>query len=127
MCTLDTTLPRLASGSAPPFVMPAIDPIVHQPVRLRIMAALTALDQGDQVEFTYLRNLLDVTDGNLGAHLFKLETAGYIQVSKSFVKRKPKTHVTATTSGRAAYQEHIKALQDIIRNDPPDIRTSASA
>ena len=91
-----------------------IDPIIHQPVRLRIMASLIALDPGDQVEFTYLRNLLKVTDGNLGAHLQRLEAARYIVMSKSFVRRKPRTDIGLTPTGRAAFENHVAALQQII-------------
>ena len=91
-----------------------IDPIIHQPVRLRIMAALIALDRNDQVEFTYLRNVLELTDGNLGAHLQKLEAARYIRVNKSFVRRKPRTDIGLTPTGRAAFQNHVAALEQII-------------
>ena len=56
--------------------MSGLDKLIHQPVRLRIMASLVTLDPTDQVDFTYLRELLDVTDGNLGAHLQKLEAGG---------------------------------------------------
>ena len=65
--------------------MAELNEIIHQPVRLRVMAALITLEQNDEVDFTYLRNLLEVTDGNLGAHLAKLEEAGYIAVNKTFV------------------------------------------
>ena len=58
--------------------MAELNEIIHQPVRLRIMAALVTLEPGNEVDFTYLRDLLEVTDGNLGAHLRKLEEAGYI-------------------------------------------------
>ena len=95
--------------------MPAIDNIIHQPVRLRIMASLVALDAKEQVDFTYLRDLLNVTDGNLGAHLQKLEEAGYIAADKTFVARKPRTLVTATAKGRAAFHDHVTALEEIIR------------
>lgn len=51
--------------------MASLNDLIHQPVRLRIMAALVAMGQGDQVEFTYIRDLFNLTDGNLGAHLRK--------------------------------------------------------
>jgi DNA-binding MarR family transcriptional regulator len=89
---------------------------IHQPVRLRIMAALVTLDAGSEVDFTYLRDLLDVTDGNLGAHLRKLEEAGYIAVNKTFVERKPRTYVSATTDGRKVFQEHVAALESILKS-----------
>lgn len=94
--------------------MPELNEIIHQPIRLRIMAALMTLGKGDELDFTQLRDLLEVTDGNLGAHLRKLEEASYILVNKSFVDRKPRTYVSATEAGRAAFQNHIAALQEII-------------
>jgi DNA-binding MarR family transcriptional regulator len=88
---------------------------IHQPVRLRIMAALVSLEPADEVDFTYLRDLLEVTDGNLGAHLRKLEEAGYIAVNKIFVERKPRTFVAATSAGRRVFQEHVIALESILK------------
>ncbi len=96
--------------------MAELNEIIHQPVRLRIMAALVALDAGSEVDFTYLRDLLDVTDGNLGAHLRKLEEAGYIAVNKTFVDRKPRTFVGVTAEGRKVFQEHVAALEEILKN-----------
>jgi DNA-binding MarR family transcriptional regulator len=95
--------------------MPELNETIHQPVRLRIMAALVALDPGSEVDFTYLRNLLDVTDGNLGAHLRKLEEAGFIAIIKTFVERKPRTYVNATAEGRAVFVEHVAALEAILK------------
>ena len=95
--------------------MAELNEIIHQPVRLRIMAALTALDADNEVDFTTLRDLLEVTDGNLGAHLHKLEEAGYIAVDKTFVERKPRTFVSATSAGRHAFRVHVAALQEIIK------------
>ena len=88
---------------------------IHQPVRLRIMAALVTLEPADDVDFTYLRDQLEVTDGNLGAHLRKLEEAGYIAVNKIFVERKPRTFVAATAAGRKVFQEHVAALESILK------------
>ncbi len=95
--------------------MAELNDIIHQPVRLRIMAALVALEPGNEVDFTYLRDLLEVTDGNLGAHLRKLEEAGYIAVNKTFVDRKPRTYVAATTEGRKVFREHVAALEAILK------------
>ncbi len=91
-----------------------LDPIIHQPVRLRIMAALTALPPDAQMEFVALRELLGVTDGNLGAHLRKLEEAGYVSIEKTFIARKPHTFIAATARGRAAFERHVKALREIL-------------
>jgi DNA-binding MarR family transcriptional regulator len=61
-----------------------------------------------------LRKLLNLTDGNLGAHLAKLEEAGYVKIEKTFVDRKPRTFVIVTGKGRDAFEEHISALKKII-------------
>ncbi len=95
--------------------MAGLNEIIHQPVRLRIMAALVSLENGNEVDFTYLRDLLDVTDGNLGAHLRKLEEAGYIAVNKTFIDRKPRTFVAASAEGREVFREHVAALEEILK------------
>ena len=95
--------------------MAELNETIHQPVRLRIMATLVTLEQNDEVDFIYLRDLLDVTDGNLGAHLRKLEEAGYITINKTFVERKPRTYVSATAEGRRIFQEHVAALESILK------------
>jgi len=94
--------------------MGELDNVIHQPARLQIMASLVALGAGEQVEFVYLRELLKLTDGNLGAHLAKLEEAKYVRIEKTFIARKPKTFIAATDRGRDAFSEHVKALKDII-------------
>ena len=96
--------------------MAELNEIIHQTVRLRIMAALVTLEPNDEVDFTYLRDLLEVTDGNLGAHLRKLEEAGYILVNKVFEERKPRTYVSASASGRRVFQEHVAALESILKS-----------
>lgn len=97
--------------------MTDLNEIIHQPVRLRIMAALVSIEDKSEMEFTYLRDLLEVTDGNLGAHLRKLEEAKYIQLSKTFVARKPRTYVSATARGRRAFEDHVAALEAIMRGE----------
>ena len=97
--------------------MTDLNEIIHQPVRLRIMAAMVSVEDRGQLEFTYLRDLLGVTDGNLGAHLRKLEEAGYVQLSKTFVARKPRTYVSATSRGRRAFDDHVAALEAIMRGE----------
>jgi len=94
--------------------MPEIDTIIHQPARLKIMASLMTLEPGEQVDFVYLRKILKLTDGNLGAHLAKLENAGYIKIEKTFIARKPRTFINATGKGRDAFEDHIAALEAII-------------
>lgn len=97
--------------------MVQLDNVIHQQVRLRIMSSLVTLDPGEQIDFTYLRNLLKLTDGNLGAHLTKLENAGYIKIEKTFVARKPRTFVSTTGKGRDAFEEHVAALKEIIHGE----------
>lgn len=97
--------------------MAELNEVIHQPVRLRVMSALVALEPGNEVDFTYLRDLLDVTDGNLGAHLRKLEESGYIAVNKTFVERKPRTFISATAEGRKVFQEHVAALESILKRN----------
>ena len=94
--------------------MSQLNEIIHQPARLRIISALAALESDAKVDFTYLKKLLDLTDGNLGAHLLKLEEAGYVAQEKTFVDRKPRTYVLLTPAGRAAFTEHVAALKQIL-------------
>jgi DNA-binding MarR family transcriptional regulator len=94
--------------------MAQFDNIIHQPARLQIMSSLVALDPGEQVDFVHLRKILNLTDGNLGAHLTKLEDAGYIKIEKTFIARKPRTFISATGRGRDAFEQHTAALKQII-------------
>jgi DNA-binding MarR family transcriptional regulator len=95
-------------------VMPEINKIIHQPTRLSIMASLITLDSNDQVDFVYLRKILNVTDGNLGAHLTKLEEAGYIKIKKTFISRKPRSFVSLTNKGRTIFEDYVASLESII-------------
>jgi DNA-binding MarR family transcriptional regulator len=88
--------------------------IIHQSMRLRIMAALNALPPGKRLEFTRLRSLVQATDGNLGAHLDTLAQAGYVEIDKQFVGRKPQTRLQATSCGRRAFAEHVAYLRALL-------------
>ena len=95
--------------------MAELDDVIHQPLRLRIMAALNALPAGvPGLEFSKLKKLTGATDGNLGAHIETLSKAGYVAVEKAFVGKKPQTTVTATAAGRGAFARHVATLQEII-------------
>jgi len=94
--------------------MAEFDDIIHQPLRLRIMAALNALPAGLGLEFSRLKKLTGATDGNLGAHIETLARAGYVGVEKAFVGKKPQTTVSATATGRGAFARHVATLRDII-------------
>lgn len=92
-----------------------LDELIHQPVRLRVMATLVAAGGRRRLDFTFLRDQLELTDGNLGAHLRKLEDADYVEVIKTFVGRKPRTYVRATAAGRRAFASHVSALEAVLR------------
>ncbi|HEY1350460.1 MAG TPA: transcriptional regulator [Ktedonobacteraceae bacterium] len=95
--------------------MAALNEVIHQTVRLQVMAALVCLAPETQASFHYLKELLDLTDGNLGAHLHRLEESGYIVVTKTFVNKKPQTYIEATPTGKQAFHEHVAALEEILR------------
>jgi DNA-binding MarR family transcriptional regulator len=88
----------------------SFDRLVYERVRLGIMSALAV---NPQLTFNELKGLFDVSDGNLSAHARKLEEAGYIECSKSFDGRRPKSEYRLTPVGRQAlyrYLEHIEAV-----------------
>jgi DNA-binding MarR family transcriptional regulator len=80
-------------------------------VRLGIMSVLTV---NKTMDFTGLRDMLSVTDGNLASHLKALEEAGYITMEKSFINRKPNTKYTITEDGIESFMCHIRALEELI-------------
>lgn len=81
-------------------------------VRLGVMSLLSI---HDQVDFNTLKELLEVTDGNLASHVKALEVSGYLEVIKQFVARKPNTSYRITTKGREAFNEHLSALESFIK------------
>ncbi len=81
-------------------------------VRLGVMAALTV---NLRLSFNQLKELLELTDGNLASHLKALEKVEYILVHKSFVGRKPNTTYKITSSGKNAFELHLQALEELIK------------
>lgn len=81
-------------------------------VRLQAMSVLAA---NESYDFNSLKDLLDVTDGNLASHLKALEKEEYITVSKSFLGRKPNTRYKASTKGIFAFKKHLEALENLIK------------
>lgn len=81
-------------------------------IRLGIMSVLSV---NPKVSFNDLKEMLDVTDGNLASHLKSLENAGYINVIKSFIDRKPNTRYEITNEGSIAFDGHLKALEEILK------------
>ena len=94
--------------------MAAPDEIIHQSTRLKLMSVLNAMPDGQGLDFKRLKAIAQATDGNLGAHLGTLESAGYVAVEKDFVDRKPRTRVLATPAGRRAFEDHVAYLKDLI-------------
>jgi len=82
-------------------------------IRLGIMSILMV---NDQVTFKRLKELLNVTDGNLASHIKALEKVHYIDVFKQFVNRKPQTTYASTKTGKDAFAKHIEALEKLIKN-----------
>jgi len=82
-------------------------------VRLGIMSALAV---NDTLDFTSLKEYLDVTDGNLASHLKTLEKEEFIGVEKTFIDRKPNTKYYMTEEGKKAFDEHLKVLEQIIKS-----------
>jgi DNA-binding transcriptional ArsR family regulator len=90
------------------------DPIIHQPVRLKIISALKVLPVGEPIEFVRLKAIVAATEGNLGAHITTLEEAGYVAVEKDFVGKRPRTRIALTKQCRRAFEDYVAYLRDII-------------
>lgn len=92
-----------------------IDRLIHEPARLMIMAYLYVVEAAD---FTFLMRQTGLTWGNLSSHMSKLEAAGYIEVEKEFVERKPRTMLRLTKEGRKAFQEYRKQMEQVFGELP---------
>ena len=91
-----------------------LDPLIHVPTRLKIVATLAALPDGDALSFSRLQGMLGLTPGNLIIHLRKLEEAGYISSEKSRNGTVSITTVALTVHGRAALNTYTQALRDLL-------------
>ena len=92
-----------------------VDKLIHEPVRLSIIAHLYVLDSADAL---FLKNQIGLTWGNLSTHLKRLEDAGYIEVIKEFIDRKPVTSLKLTDSGRAAFQKYRERMSGFLNELP---------
>ena len=99
--------------------MSQLNEIIHQPVRLKIMATLRAMPKGAQIEFIRLNSIIGTTEGNLGAHIITLENRGYLTVKKDFFGKRPRTRISLTHAGRRAFEAHVAYLRDVIDGGPP--------
>lgn len=92
-----------------------LDSIIHQPARLSIMAALAVTHE---VEFSVMRDTIDISDSLLSRYITVLEQAGYIKVRKVFVNKRPKTWLSLTKEGRLAFDKYTLALHNIVGQEP---------
>jgi DNA-binding MarR family transcriptional regulator len=92
-----------------------IDRIIHEPTRLMIMTQLYVVESAD---FLFLQHQLQMTPGNLSAHLSKLEKVGYVEIVKEFIERKPHTALKLTKKGRNSFKEYQKKLKQVFSGLP---------
>jgi len=92
----------------------ALDPLIHVPARLQIMAALATLPDGDQLSFKRLQDMIELTPGNLITHLRKLEEAGYLVTSKTGSGPASRTSVALTHDGRYALETYATTLRGLL-------------
>jgi DNA-binding MarR family transcriptional regulator len=81
-------------------------------IRLGIMSILMV---NDKVEFSVLKEMLDITDGNLASHISALEKLKYIEVQKQFIGKKPNTTYQVSKAGKKAFNEHLDALEKLLK------------
>jgi DNA-binding transcriptional ArsR family regulator len=91
-----------------------LDPLIHVPTRLKIVATLAALPRGDALSFTRLQDMIGLTPGNLIVHLRKLEEAGYLSSEKTGNGAASRTTVALTSQGRKALDVYTQALRDLL-------------
>ena len=92
-------------------IKPKFDELVHAPTRLSIVALLAATEWAD---FTFIRDSVGLSDSALSKQLTTLDEAGYVEIRKHFVGKRPRTSARLTSVGRAAFDQHVLALQEIV-------------
>ncbi|RMF71407.1 MAG: transcriptional regulator [Alphaproteobacteria bacterium] len=100
-----------------------LDETIHQPLRLKIMAALAALPRGEKVPFVRLKAITKATDGNLSHQIKVLQEAGYVAVEKDFHRNRPRTRVSLTPAGRRAFRSYLDSLHALLGGE--GIRSAA--
>ncbi|WP_091547937.1 winged helix-turn-helix domain-containing protein [Thermoflexibacter ruber] len=93
-------------------ILKDLDKAFENRIRLGIMSALVV---NDYLDFNALKELLEVTDGNLASHLKALEKSEYITYKKEFLDRKPNTNYSATDKGKEAFKKHINAIEQLLK------------
>jgi len=95
-----------------------VDRLIHEPNRLMIMAQLYVVESAD---FLFLQHQTEMSSGNLSTHLKKLERAGYIDVTKEYIDRKPHTTLALTTKGREAFKQYRKRVKQFVEKIPDEV------
>ena len=90
---------------------PRFDELIHAPTRLAIVSLLAASEWAD---FKFIRDSVGLSDSALSKQLTTLEEAGYVKIRKGFVGKRPRTSAALTGAGRAAFEQHVAALQEIV-------------
>jgi DNA-binding transcriptional ArsR family regulator len=88
----------------------SIDRTIHEPARLMIMAILYVVERAD---FLFLLQQTGLTQGNLSSHLSRLEEAGYIDIKKEFIEKRPHTMLKLTEDGRIAFEEYRRSMEEL--------------
>ena len=104
MSRSDAEIPDLAA-------LAEVDRLIHEPARLEIISWLSVLEESD---FLFLLEQTGQTRGNLSSHISKLETAGYVDVTKSFVGKMPRTVYRLTATGRSAFDTYKRDLLAVL-------------
>lgn len=115
--TAPAAIPSTGAGSEPP----ALDPVIDEASRLRLVAILSECEVAD---FNFLLGLTGFSRGNLCVHMAKLVQAGYVAEKKEFIAKKPHTEYNLTRDGQKAYVQYQKAWQQVIR---PSIKSNGRA
>ena len=90
----------------------ALDEVIHSRIRLAIMSVLVGVDEA---EFTFLRDQIGATDGNLNTHMKRLKQAGYVAEEKRFIDQKPNTRYRLTEQGRRAFEQYVAHLEHLLK------------
>ncbi|MBN1821093.1 MAG: transcriptional regulator [Prolixibacteraceae bacterium] len=90
----------------------ALDKTIHEPVRIAILTLLMVVEKAD---FIYLKSNLQITQGNLSSHLCKLETAGYVEIEKTFKGKRPLTLIKVTEEGEKNFKDYLLTIKSFIK------------
>jgi DNA-binding transcriptional ArsR family regulator len=104
---------KVAKAKDELFDLQEIDKIIHDPARLTIMAYLAVVESADAL---FLQRQTGLTWGNLSSHISKLEAAGYVEITKEFVQKKPHTALKLTGKGKKAFKEYREKMKNLFTN-----------